>query len=86
MSLELLDLNRNVVAEVFRSDATHSVELQAFHEAVPSSAIQELAAAAIKRLGPFQDGTPLEAAVNYDILVDASLGRSNTSLERTRGR
>jgi hypothetical protein len=84
MALELLDLDGKVVAEVFRSDAAHRVELQAFHEAVPAHAIRDLAAAAIERLGPFEDGTALNTAVNYDALVDASVGRSNNSLERTR--
>ncbi|HEY4342256.1 MAG TPA: hypothetical protein VGM97_20095 [Steroidobacteraceae bacterium] len=86
MALEMLDLDGVVVAEVFRSDAAHSVELQAFREDIPDGAIRDLAAAAIERLGPFEDGKPLSAALNYATLLKASIGRSNKSLERTRER
>jgi hypothetical protein len=86
MSLELLDANGEVVAEVFRSDAEHSVQLNTFRANLAESVIRELATAAVERLGPFEDGTPLEAAEHYDALVEQAGGRSNKSLERTRAR
>jgi hypothetical protein len=86
MSLELLDANGEVVAEVFRSDVEHSVQLNTFQMGLAADAIRELAAAAVQRLGPFEDGTPLEAAMHYDALVEQAGGRSNKSLERTRAK
>lgn len=86
LALELLDANGVAVAEVFRSDANHSVQFEAFQGDLPVSAIQELAVAAIRRLDPFEDGRPLETATNYGALLELSGGRSNTSLERTRDR
>jgi hypothetical protein len=84
MSLELLDSNGQVVAEVFRSDAQHSVQLSTFQVGLEESVIRELATAAVERLGPFEDGTRLEAAMHYDALVEQAGGRSNNWPERTR--
>jgi hypothetical protein len=84
LALELLDANGVVAAEVFRSDANHSVQLETFQGNLPASAIQDLVTAAIRRLDPFEDGRPLETATNYGALLELSGGRSNTALERTR--
>jgi len=62
------------------------VQFEPFQGGLPTSAIQELAAAAIRRLDPFEDGRPLSTATNYGALLELSSGRSNTSLERTRER
>jgi hypothetical protein len=86
MGLELLDASGEVVAEVFRSDAEHSVQLNRFKAGLDEGAIRDLAIAAIERLGPFENGAPLETAARYDALVEQAGGRSNTSLERTRDR
>jgi len=86
MSLELLDATGEVVAEVFRSDAEHSVQLKTFQVGLADSAIRELATTAMERLGPFEDGTPLGTAAHYDSLVEQAGGRSNKSLERTHDR
>jgi hypothetical protein len=83
MALELIDARGNVVAEVFRFDAEHSVKLATFQEGLPSSAIQDLASTAIARLGPFEDGTPLDTAADYADLLALSRGRPNKSLDRT---
>ncbi len=86
MGLELLDANGAVVAEVFRSDAKHSVKLNRFKTGLDEGAIRELANAAIERLGPFENGSPLETAADYDVLMEQAGRRSNTSLERMRNR
>ena len=84
MSLELLDANGNIVAEVFRSDGAHSVQIFSHQDGVSADVLQQLASVAIERLGPFEDGAPLSAALNYADLLDVSVGRPNKSLERTR--
>jgi hypothetical protein len=84
LGLELLDANGEVVAEVFRSDAEHSVQLSTFKVGLEESAIRELAIAAIARLDPFTDGSSLETAAHYGVLVERAGGRSNILLERTR--
>ena len=86
MGLELLDANGEVVAEVFRSDAEHSVQLRTFKAGLDDNAVRELAVAAIERLGPFEDGSPLESATHYDALLEQAGRRSNKSFERTRER
>jgi hypothetical protein len=59
LGLELLDDSGNVVAEVFRCDANHTVTIRVFTANVPADVIEELIARARSGLGPFEDGTPL---------------------------
>ena len=86
MGLELLNEAGNVVADVFRSDRMKSVDLKVWDPAVTEENIAKLAEAALQRLDPFSDGTPLASALNYDLLRKATSGRPNKSLERTRER
>lgn len=58
LGLELLDASRNVVAEVFRCDADHTVTTRLFSD-VPANVIAELVERARRELDPFEDGTPL---------------------------
>jgi hypothetical protein len=86
LGLELLSPAGDVVADVFRSDRDRSVDLKIWDSSVPSESICALASEALRRLDPFEDGTPLAQAKNYDLLRDAAVPRPNTSLERTRDR
>src|SRR4051812_19256665 len=86
MGLERLNSAGDVVADVFRSDRTKSVDLKVWDPAVSGENIAALAVAALQRLDPFSDGTPLANAQNYDLLREATSGRPNKSLERTRDR
>jgi hypothetical protein len=62
LGLELLSGDQ-VVAEVFRCDADHSLIITTFGNDVPLIAIEELIAEARLRLGEFEDGTPLPVFV-----------------------
>jgi hypothetical protein len=84
LGLELLNSAGDVVADVFRSDRNRTVDLKVWDKSVPSESICALASEALRRLDPFEDGTPLAQARNYDLLIDAAVRRPNTSLERTR--
>ena len=59
LGLELLDDSGNVVAEVFRCDADHTVTTRVFAFNVPASVVEELIQSARSGLGPFEDGAPL---------------------------
>ena len=63
LGMELL-ANGQVVAEVFRCDADHSLIITTFNHAVPLVAIEELIAAARDRLHEFEDGKPLPVYVS----------------------
>ena len=63
MGAELLNFDGEAIAEVFRSDRDHTLMLSAFNNDVPLEAIFELVEYAMKRLDPFEDGTPLTAMV-----------------------
>ncbi len=65
LGVELLDCEDQVVAEVFRCDADHTVLFAQFVEAIPLHAIETLIVRAKERLDPFEDGTPL-ASCNCD--------------------
>ena len=65
LGVELLDSDDQVVAEVFRCDADHTVSFAQFVEAIPLHAVETLIARAKERLDPFEDGTPL-ASRNRD--------------------
>lgn len=62
LGVELLDGQRQVVAEVFRCDADHAVRVSLFVEQVPLHALEMLILRAKKRLDPFEDGTPLASS------------------------
>jgi hypothetical protein len=63
LGLELLS-GDEVVAEVFRCDADHSLIITTFDHELPLVAIEELIAEARERLGAFEDGTPLPVYVS----------------------
>jgi hypothetical protein len=64
LGVELLDAAGEVIAEVFRSDANHTVRLSTFGNDVPLAAIEQLITRARVALDPFEDGTPLTAAAD----------------------
>jgi hypothetical protein len=64
LGVELLDAAGAVIADVFRSDANHTVRLSTFGNDVPLAAIEQLITRARVALDPFEDGTPLSAAVD----------------------
>jgi hypothetical protein len=68
LGVELLDPSGNVIAEVFRSDRERSISFTTFGNAVAPQAMQELFRVAKSRLDPFEDGTPLSSASNYELL------------------
>jgi hypothetical protein len=70
MFLELVSPSGQVVAEVFRFDATQAVKLEIFETSTPLAEIRGLVQAAVDRLGPFENGMPLSSASNYQELVD----------------
>jgi hypothetical protein len=59
MGLELTDESWNVLAEVFRCDADHSLTISLFSEGLPFTEIEKLVLMARKELESFEDGTPL---------------------------
>ena len=65
LGVELLDGQQQVVAEVFRCDADHTVFFSCFVKQVPLHALEMLVSRAQERLDPFEDGTPL-ASGNRD--------------------
>jgi hypothetical protein len=62
LGLQLLDAEENFVAEIFRSDADHTVRLTTWGNEVPLAAIELLVRSARDALDPFVDGTPLAAS------------------------
>lgn len=64
VGVELLDPANDVIAEVFRSDANHTVTLSTFGNDVPLAAIEQLTLRARVALDPFEDGTPLNASAD----------------------
>jgi hypothetical protein len=58
LGLELL-YNGQVVAEVFRCDADHSLTINTFGNVLPLVTMEELIAEARQRLGAFEDGRAL---------------------------
>jgi hypothetical protein len=67
IGVELVDENGNVLAEVFRSDREHTVVVATFKD-VPLEDIEELLRFAHGRLDPFDDGSSLSSAANYNAL------------------
>jgi hypothetical protein len=59
LGVELLDAKGDVVAEVFRSDADHTVIVTTFSNDVPLPVIEWFIDDARERLDSFEDGTPL---------------------------
>ena len=60
LGVELLNDEGQVVAEIFRCDADHTVFLAQFVETIPLHAIEILIARAKDRLNPFENGKPLD--------------------------
>ncbi len=63
LGVELL-AGDEVVAEVFRCDADHSLIITTFDNDVPLVVIEELIAMARNRLQEFEDGTPLPVYIS----------------------
>lgn len=61
LGLELLDDSGQVVAEVFRCDASTSLEVSLFDSCLPFVEVERLLRIARFELGKFEDGTPLPA-------------------------
>jgi len=59
LGVELISASGNVLAEVFRRDADHTVTFSAFATDIPLDAVRMLIERALDRLDPFEDGTPL---------------------------
>ena len=59
LGLELVDAHRDILAEVFRCDADHTVVLEIFADSIPDSFLDRLIKDAYHRLDAFEDGTPL---------------------------
>lgn len=62
MALELLSPDGEVVVEVLRSDAKHTVTVETFGTAIPAQVFDEYYRQAPDRLDPFEDGTTFEKA------------------------
>lgn len=62
LGVELLH-GGNVVAEIFRCDADHSLIITTFGNDLPLVAIEEFIAEARIRLQQFEDGTPLPTTI-----------------------
>jgi hypothetical protein len=73
MGLELITAEGDVLAEVFRADADHTVTLNIFDPSTPGSELRRLVETATRELGPFEDGATLASAKNYGALI-ACLG------------
>lgn len=63
LGVELVASDDQVVAEVFRCDANHTVFVNVFAEAVPLQAMELLLSRAKDRLDQFEDGTPLASVL-----------------------
>ena len=64
LGAELLNEDRNVIAEVFRCDRNNTIMVSTFSNTIPVSAMQLLLKAASERLGNFEDGTPINIDVS----------------------
>lgn len=61
MSLELLSPDGEVVAEMFRSDAEHTLSVETFSRTIPVGVSDEYYRQALSRLDPFEDSTTFES-------------------------
>jgi hypothetical protein len=59
LGLELLNEENQVLAEVFRHDASHRLTMTCFEPDIELTQIELLIARARDELNPFEDGTPL---------------------------
>lgn len=59
VEVELLSLQGNVVADVFRCDANDSVFVNSFDNDIPLTALEWFLQYARTQLDKFEDGTPL---------------------------
>jgi len=59
LGVELVSASGDVLAEVFRCDADHTVTFSAFVAAFPLDEVRMLIERALDQLDPFEDGTPL---------------------------
>jgi len=59
LGVELVSASGEVLAEVFRCDADHTVTFSAFAPGLPLVSVRMLIDRALDRLDPFEDGTPL---------------------------
>jgi hypothetical protein len=59
LGIELVSEAGEVLTEVFRCDADHTVTFGAFAPGLPITAVRMLIDRALERLDPFEDGSPL---------------------------
>ncbi|MBN3737245.1 MULTISPECIES: hypothetical protein [Burkholderia] len=59
LGVELTDTEGNVLAEVFRCDADHTLTVSLFCDALPFAQVEKLVLLARDELVAFEDGTPL---------------------------
>ncbi|MBD2022332.1 hypothetical protein H6F43_19305 [Leptolyngbya sp. FACHB-36] len=73
LSVELCDSNDNIVAEVFRCDANHTISVSTFNNDVPMNVLESLINFARERLEPFEDGSPLPKTEPVKFAVPSAL-------------
>ena len=59
LGVELLTRDGDIVAEVFRSDANHTVRVSCWSDAVTQDVLDWLLQCSLEPLDTFEDGTPL---------------------------
>jgi len=62
LGLELVRSDNQVVAEIFRCDADHTVSISLFVETLPLNAIELMLMRAKEALDPFEDGVRFSEA------------------------
>jgi len=68
LGVELINSENDVLAEIFRNDANHTLIINTFQNELPLDAIESLIKFARERLEPFEDGTSLTKAKNSDYI------------------
>ena len=69
MALELKDQHGNVVADINKRDSDNRIVLNTFGNDLEIQLIQEFLALALRVMGPFEDGTPLDRAAKTQSLL-----------------
>jgi hypothetical protein len=64
---ELLDVNDEILAEVFRSDSSHTVAVTCWSDSVADSTLHWLIEYAEVTLAAFEDGMPLPDRRTWDV-------------------
>ncbi len=67
LGVELTDEAGKVLADVFRCDADHSLNVGLFCDELPFLQIEKLIHMARQRLGSFEDGRPLPSPLEHNV-------------------